>query len=304
MVMAVLAVPAFAAEQRPDSAGSVVVAKQSPRPTPRGGPTAPPTPTPVPTPTPTPAPTPAPAPTKAPLGQPGPTAAPRATQRTELRAIETPPPSGVAVAIAAGASDEPSDPASSAAPGAAGTRSESGELTAGIPVEALGVIALVVVLVGAGLAFLISTRRRRPKDEPARLSAVSVTRRPTLNLATASARHVAVEDDAVLPRWIRNRTADEAHDRRPPEPPPRRVSRRPTLFTDPIGESSMRLVVRYDNVALLSQPNESLGEVLTELGTGDEVEIMDIDEPWTRVLTPRGVEGWVQTMAIGAAPDG
>lgn len=304
MVMAVLVAPVMAAQRAPGETGSVVVAKQSPKPTPRGGPTAPPTPTPVPTPTPTVVPTPAPTPTPAPIVQPAPPGAPRSTPRTETPTTQTPRSSGVVTAMADDASGAPSDAASTAAAGAGGTRTGSGELIAGLAPEALGVIALVVVLVGAGLAFVISTRRRRPKDEPARLSAVSAAPRPTLHLATASGRRVAVEDDAVLPRWIRNRTADEAHDRRPPEPPPRRVTRSPTLFTDPIGESSMRLVVRYDNVALLNQPNDSFGEVLTELGSGDEVEILDIDEPWARVLTPRGVEGWVQTMAIGAAPDG
>lgn len=270
-------------------------AKPSPKPTPRGGPTPVPTATPVPTPSPTPTPTPTPTPPR--VVQPAPQSTPRGGTRTTAATAR---PTVPAAAIEEG-SGEPYATPSDAAPGAAGEATEPGGLIAELGPEAIAIIALVVVLLGAGMAFLIATRRR-PKQEPARLSAVSGTPRPTLHLATASGRAIAVDDDVALPRWIRNRSL-ESEERARLEPRPRTSRRRPVLFTDPLGESSMRLVVRYDGVALLSQPNEAYADVLTEMGTGDEVEILDIDEPWARVLTPRGIEGWLPTMTIGAAPD-
>lgn len=322
LAMATLVVPVIAAEhhRRPPSAehsqgraraagvghrsngpgdpGLVISgAKPSPKPTPRGGPTPVPTATPVPTPSPTPTPTPTPTPPR--VVQPAPQSTPRGGTRTTAATARPTVPVGAIEEGSGGPYAAPSE----AAPGAAGEGRDSGGLIAELSPEAIGIIALVVVLLGAGMAFLIATRRRRPKQEPARLSAVSGTPRPTLHLATASGRAIAVDDDVALPRWIRNRSLDESEERARLEPRPRTSRRRPVLFTDPLGESSMRLVVRYDGVALLSQPNEAYADVLTEMGTGDEVEILDIDEPWARVLTPRGIEGWLPTMTIGAAPD-
>lgn len=79
------------------------------------------------------------------------------------------------------------------------------------------------------------------------------------------------------------------------------TTRRQTLtFDQPIAESATRLVVRYDHVEILDQRNEAYARTLAEVGTGDEVEILELAEAWALVRTPHDVTGWLPTMTIGA----
>ena len=64
-------------------------------------------------------------------------------------------------------------------------------------------------------------------------------------------------------------------------------SRPARVFPNPPGEYQ-RFVIRYDVVALLSEPDEVLGVVIGELDFGDEVEAVARGTAWLQVRTPSG----------------
>jgi hypothetical protein len=194
----------------------------------------------------------------------------------------------------------------------------------GPDVLALGV-GLAGIL-GLGWVRMLASRRRREADlEPARLAAVAAQ-------ATVAKgwKDLALEDDEQLPRWLRAsgrraplETADRAEraasaapgeraaragllDRVGPStetsawtPPPLTPSRQPLKFAAPVGASAMRLVVTDSRCELYDQPDANDAWVLAELGAGDEVEILDIAEPWVKVETPLGHAGWIRSTSLG-----
>jgi hypothetical protein len=82
-------------------------------------------------------------------------------------------------------------------------------------------------------------------------------------------------------------------------PPPR-----PRLaFAESIDKRAERMLVRYDNVPLLEQPDEAFGRILEELQSGDEVEIIERDSLWAHVRAPTGVAGWTPVMTVTAMTD-
>lgn len=103
-----------------------------------------------------------------------------------------------------------------------------------------------------------------------------------------------------MPRWLRpSIRAERVASLKNPTP---RERREPVRFTRPPDGAADRLVVRYDRVQLLDQPNDALGMPLGELDTGDEVEVLDREVIWTRVRTPGHTDGWVPAMTL-TAPD-
>jgi hypothetical protein len=77
-----------------------------------------------------------------------------------------------------------------------------------------------------------------------------------------------------------------------------RGDRRSGHLEDVFAGSDMRRVVREDQVQLLNVPNATLGTPLTELGSGREVELLELDEGWAKVRTPWGEVGWVQSSRL------
>jgi hypothetical protein len=76
--------------------------------------------------------------------------------------------------------------------------------------------------------------------------------------------------------------------------------RAPLVFSAPMDESAERVLVRYDGVPLLDRPDDVLGQTQGELEGGDEAEILERGEIWTRIRTPVGAAGWIPSMTISA----
>jgi hypothetical protein len=312
LAAATFGAPAMAVNQ-PDLPEQAVVApaKQShpPKPTPVPIPTAQPTavPTPVataaPTSRPTAAPTAVPTPTLRPTGTPVPTRAPTpkptpaaTPQPTKAPARGTPRPSQAATAPnthAAAASTQ------DVAAGILGDPAASSELIPEPQAGGPGIVVLAIGLVGFGGVFVVLFGRgRRNTSRAGDLVTVPASdpapARTSLPPSTPSG-------EANVPRWLRASVRNERFWTPSSEPTTRTTRHRAATFDEPIGDGAIRMVVRYDNVDVLDQTNEAYAHKLGEVGTGDEVEIVELADAWALVRTPRGVTGWLPTMTVGAA---
>jgi len=138
------------------------------------------------------------------------------------------------------------------------------------------IVALAgVVLFGAWLVF----GRRRPREGNGLLVAQSAA-----DAATRAAPGEAGPASSQRPTGRRKRSF--------------RGDRRSGHLEDVFAGSKMRRVVREDQVQLLNVPNATLGTPLTELESGREVELLELDEGWAKVRTPWGEVGWVQSSRL------
>lgn len=106
----------------------------------------------------------------------------------------------------------------------------------------------------------------------------------------------AVDPESMLPRWRRPsllaaRRADPTR--------VARVERTPMRFGPDADPSPNRRVVRYAMVALLDRPDEVLGHQVSDLMSGDEVEVLDSGSSYWEVLCPDGHRGWVHRTTLG-----
>jgi hypothetical protein len=186
------------------------------------------------------------------------------------------------------------------APVVAGDQGASGNLGPAAGPDLLGLVVLMVGLAGAGsVLFVVFGRRRRGEPSAAELAMEPA---PSLPSERTSVSPAALAEEAHIPRWLRASVRAERAWTPPREPTVRTTRRHALAFDEPVGPEAMRLVIRYDGVDILDQRNEAYARTLAQLGTGDEVEILELDEPWAFVRTPHGVEGWLPTMAIGVTP--
>jgi hypothetical protein len=147
-------------------------------------------------------------------------------------------------------------------------------------------IALATVGILALLLLALRFRRRAAGDT-------------NVDIATADALTPSPDDDrseeARLPRWRRPSVVAARFGLARPgsdHVDPRAFDEE---TTDPDAE---RMVVRYDAVPLVDEPDDVLGRLVDELGIGDEVEIVERDALWVRVRTPAKRSGWVPAMAL------
>jgi hypothetical protein len=187
---------------------------------------------------------------------------------------------------------------------AAPTLGQAGAI--GDPAPDLGGVSLALGI-GAVIAIVLIASRRRPsrlqpeatdRDRQAAIETMSVlaaSRSPAANTA----------DEAHIPRWRRPSLAaarvrtDATAAERAGLAEPMAAARRPVLvFETSVDAPAERLYVRYDSVLMFDRPDEILGRRLLELDATDEVDVLERDEAWARVMTPLGLAGWVPGMAL------
>jgi SH3-like domain-containing protein len=163
------------------------------------------------------------------------------------------------------------------------------------------------------LLFLATRRRPAPRPAPAAAAArVAIPAGPGLapppetlfgnpmSVTAAPTAIVPVIDpsEADIPRWRRpsvkaarfGGTVAGASSARGPA----------RWFIGPPPADVQRYGIRYDAVALLSEPDEVRGLVLDELDSGDELELVGQIAAWLQVRTPNHRVGWVQRMTVEA----
>ncbi|HXG26349.1 MAG TPA: hypothetical protein VNL94_05800 [Candidatus Binatia bacterium] len=103
-----------------------------------------------------------------------------------------------------------------------------------------------------------------------------------------------VDPEVNMPRWRRPSLLEARRS------DPTRYSttqRTPMRFTHAPAELDVR-VVRYAVVPVLDRPDEVLGLRLTDLGTGDEVQVLGATGAFLEVLCPNGDQGFVHRTTL------
>ena len=164
-----------------------------------------------------------------------------------------------------------------------------------------GLLALAGLISLGGLMLVVIVWRRERRREVLVTSGVAPAA-PQPSLRSLAPPPVA-DDEANLPRWLR----PSVRAQRFAQPIMRRMAvisaRDPLVFREPPVAAIARMVLRYDGVALLDQPTETLATTLAELGTEDEVDIMEVRDAWALVRTPDGLSGWLPTMTLRGKPN-
>jgi len=166
--------------------------------------------------------------------------------------------------------------------------------------SAAAVLGLSITL--AGLAGMVSLARRRKSSAAESADGPFPERSVAIAdpMVASMAPDAAVDPESLMPRWRRPsllaaRRADPTRDGR--------VERTPLRFGLGAEPSPARRVVRYAAVALLDRPDEVMGRQVSDLMSGDEVEVIDSGGPFWEVLCPDGLRGWVHrtTLAMPGA---
>ncbi len=141
-------------------------------------------------------------------------------------------------------------------------------------------VGLAIVLAGiVGLTGVVRRRRAPQLDEPIEHPTV-VAMAPESAVAVA-----AIDPEALMPRWrsrygVRERAA--------------------MRFTPDTAPTTAELrIIRYAVVPLLDRPDEVLGMQITDLITGDEVQVTESTGPFWEVVCPDGERGWVHRTTLG-----
>jgi hypothetical protein len=105
-----------------------------------------------------------------------------------------------------------------------------------------------------------------------------------------------VDPEAGVPRW-RRKSLLEARFSDPTRQAP--VYRLPMRFTDDQANAFDVRVVRYAVVPVLDRPDEVLGLRLSDLESGDEVQVLGASGAFLEVHCPNGERGWVHRTTVG-----
>jgi hypothetical protein len=186
-----------------------------------------------------------------------------------------------------------------------------GALVAGL--GATTAIAIAIVL--AGVAGLVGVARKpRAKSDPvaeieAMLAADPLERKPAsaapqVKSVTESTRiesmapnHTPdVDIEANMPRWRRPSLLEARRSDPTRETGTVRV---PMRFADDASRGLDVRVVRYAVVPVLDRPDEVLGFRVSDLGAGDEVQVVGSSGAFLEVLCPNGDRGYVHRTTLG-----
>jgi hypothetical protein len=161
-----------------------------------------------------------------------------------------------------------------------------------------GILTLLVAAAAGGTFLMLVAVRRRKADDPQTVPAGAMI--TSGSSAPPPARSSTAPLESQVPRWLRPSVrAARFESDNIKAPRPDRAAR--LAFATPGDAATERLVVRYDLVQLLDRPDEALGVPHGELNSGDEVEVLERDDIWTRVQTPGGRAGWVPAMTLAPA---
>lgn len=168
--------------------------------------------------------------------------------------------------------------------------------------------AIAIGIVLAGVVGLVGVARRPRKlsaaDEIAAMMAPPVVvpppethaSRPTAVEAMAPRIDTPVDPEKGMPRW-RRPSLLEARLSDPSTQAP--VYRLPMRFgEDRAAELDIR-VVRYAVVPVLDRPDEVLGLRLSDLASGDEIQVTNASGAFLEVLCPNGDRGWIHRTTVG-----
>jgi len=166
--------------------------------------------------------------------------------------------------------------------------------------------AIAMGVVGAGVIGLLSVARRPARklsaaDEIAAMMAPPAPAplpRPSIardEQVMAPPSNTPVDPEANMPRW-RRPSLLEARRSDPTREAP--VHRMPMRFAEAAAEEDLR-IVRYAVAPVLDRPDEVLGLRITDLGSGDEVQVIGTSGAFVEVLCPNGDQGWVHRTTLG-----
>jgi hypothetical protein len=184
----------------------------------------------------------------------------------------------------------------------------------GVLVAGLGTTTAVAVgIVFAGAAGLVGVARRpRVNSGTAQIEAMLAAdpldrqlapamRAPSPTEATrvesmAPKGTTEADPEANVPRWRRPSLLEA---RRADPTLLAATARMPVRFGGPQSSEGDVRVVRYAVVPVLDRPDEVLGLRLTDLGQGDEVQVLGASGAFLEILCPNGDQGFVHRTVVG-----
>ena len=171
------------------------------------------------------------------------------------------------------------------------------------------VTAIALGVVAAGLVGLVGFARSSRKsgqsnhEEIAAMMAPAPAPTPvarpgigTAVDAMAPPVESTVDPEASMPRWRRPSLLEARH------ADPSRVApvyRLPMRFGGADTANLDIRVVRYAVVPVLDRPDEVLGLQVSDLSSGDEVQVVSTSGAFTEVRCPNGDQGWVHRTTLG-----
>ena len=167
--------------------------------------------------------------------------------------------------------------------------------------------AIALGVVGAGVVGLLGVARRSPAQKlnaheqiAAMMAPPAPAPQPRPSIGTkqevmAPEAATPVDPESNMPRWRRPSLLAARHSDPTREAP---VHRMPMLFGDVSAELDLR-VVRYAMVPVLDRPDEVLGLQISDLASGDEVQVMNTSGAYIEILCPNGDQGWVHRTTLG-----
>jgi hypothetical protein len=171
-------------------------------------------------------------------------------------------------------------------------------------VAATTAIAIGIVL--AGVVGLMGVSRRPQKlsaaAEIAAMMAPPVVApaprlsEPTAVEAMAPPGTASIDPEAGMPRWRRPSLLEARHSDPALQAP---VYRLPMRFGEGHPTELDVRVVRYAVVPVLDRPDEVLGLRLSDLASGDEIEVTSASGAFLEVLCPNGERGWIHRTTVG-----
>lgn len=167
--------------------------------------------------------------------------------------------------------------------------------------------AIALGVVGAGVVGLLGVARRPAAQKLSAADQIAAMMAPpapapqprpsigTKQEVMAPEAVTPIDPEANMPRWRRPSLLAARHSDPTREAP---VHRMPMLFGDVSAELDLR-VVRYAMVPVLDRPDEVLGLQISDLASGDEVQVVNTSGAYIEVLCPNGDQGWVHRTTLG-----